>query len=321
MSKTTYVVTGGAGFIGSHIASRLLKDGHTVRVIDNLFSGRQSNLDYLASLNGDFSFYHQSITDFDALMPIFQGAEVVFHQAALVSVPLSVAEPEKTNDICVNGTLNVLRAAHKNGVRRVVYAGSSAAYGNTAAEIIGEDIIPAPISPYGVAKLAAEYYCQAFYHSYGLETVTLRYFNVFGERQDPRSAYAAVIPKWITRMLRGERPLLFGTGEQTRDFIYIENVVHGNLLASTAEGVAGEVFNMATGGKTNLLELSDMLNEVMGLNLDPIHEPIRAGDILHSRANISKAEQGLGYQPIVPFIDGLRKTVDGYRAEFERGQV
>jgi nucleoside-diphosphate-sugar epimerase len=313
MSRKIYVVTGGAGFIGSHIAARLLKDGHTVRVIDNMFSGRQQNLDYLASLNGDYSFYNASITEYGTILPLLKDAEIVFHQAALVSVPLSLAEPHKTNDICVNGTLNVLYAAKEQGVKRVVYAGSSAAYGNTQLESIGEDVIPAPISPYGVAKLAAEYYCQAFYHSYGLETVVLRYFNVFGERQDPRSAYAAVIPKWITRILQGERPLIFGTGEQTRDFIYIENVVHGNLLASNVPDIGGQVFNMATGSKIDLLQLVDMLNEVMGTNISPIHEPARAGDILHSRANINKAESMLGYTPIVPFIEGLRKTVVGYR--------
>jgi UDP-glucose 4-epimerase len=313
MSKTSYMVTGGAGFIGSHIAARLLRDGHTVHVIDNLLTGKQENLDYLASLGGDFHFHRVSITDYDALLPLFQGIEVVFHQAALASVPLSVAEPEKTHEMCVTGTLNVLRAAQKAGVRRVVYAGSSSAYGNTDIASIDEGVIPAPISPYGVAKLAGEYYCQAFYHSYGLETVILRYFNVFGARQDPNSHYAAVIPRFITRMLRGERPIIYGTGEQTRDFIYIDNVVHGNLLAASRSGVAGQVFNMATGSTINLLELVDALNETLGTSLAPVHEPARAGDILHSGANIDKARQMLGYQPVVSLIDGLHATADDYR--------
>jgi UDP-glucose 4-epimerase len=310
---TTYIVTGGAGFIGSHIAARLLKDGHRVRVIDNLFSGRQANLDYLASLNGDFSFYHLSITDYDAILPIFAGADTVFHQAALVSVPQSIAEPDKTHEICVTGTLNVLRASHKHDIKRVVYAGSSAAYGNTEIESISEAVIPAPISPYGAAKLAAEYYCRAFTHSYGLETVTLRYFNVFGERQDPSSAYAAVIPKFIVRMLRGERPTIFGNGEQTRDFIYIQTVVHGILLAASVPGVAGQVFNMATGDKINLLELMDMLNEAMNTNMQPILADPRAGDILHSRADIGEARSKLGYTPIVSLMDGIKQTIEGYR--------
>ncbi len=311
---TTYIVTGGAGFIGSHIAARLLQDGHRVRVIDNLYSGRQANLDYLASLNGDFAFHHVSVTDYDAILPVFAGADFVFHQAALVSVPQSIAEPDKTHDICVTGTLNVLRAAHKHDIQRVVYAGSSAAYGNTAIETISEAVIPAPISPYGAAKLAAEYYCRAFTHSYGLETVVLRYFNVFGERQDPNSAYAAVIPKFIVRMLRGERPTIFGDGQQTRDFIYIQNVVHGNLLAMSVPNVAGQVFNMATGDKINLLELMDMLNEAMNTNMQPIHAEARAGDILHSRADIGEARNQLGYTPIVSLMDGIKQTIEGYRA-------
>lgn len=308
------LVTGGAGFIGSHIAARLLRDGHRVRVLDDLSSGQQTNLDYLARINGDLAFYHHSITDFDAILPLFADVTWVFHQAALVSVPQSIAEPARTHEICATGTLNVLRAAHQQGVQRVIYAGSSAAYGNTAVEAISEAVIPEPISPYGAAKLAAEHYCHAFTHSYGLETVVLRYFNVFGGRQDPASAYAAVIPRFIVSMLRGERPTIFGDGQQTRDFIHIDNVVHGNLLAASTAGVAGEVFNMATGDKITLLTLMDMLNETLGSNIQPIHMPARAGDILHSRADITKARQLLGYAPVMSLLDGIRATVTDYRA-------
>lgn len=309
----TYLVTGGAGFIGSHIAARLLQDGHTVRVIDNLFSGSQANLDYLAGLNGDFSFHQQTITDYDAIAPLFAGVDVVFHQAALVSVPQSIADPQATHEICATGTLHVLRAAQQQGVQRVVYAGSSAAYGDAAQQPVAETQAPAPISPYGAAKLAAEYYCQAFWHSYGLETVILRYFNVFGERQNPQSAYAAVIPKFLVRMLRGEAPTIFGTGEQTRDFIHIANVVHGNLLAASTPGIGGEMFNMATGERINLLVLMDRLNEALGTNLEPTYAPARAGDIMDSCANIHKARTRLGYAPVVSLQDGLEMTAHYYR--------
>jgi UDP-glucose 4-epimerase len=311
---TTYVVTGGAGFIGSNIAERLLREGHTVRIVDNLSTGKRSNLDALQGL-GDLQFHQVSITDKAALDPIFKGAEVVFHQAALASVSMSVENPLATHEHCVTGTLNVLLAARDAGVRRVVYAASSAAYGDAATDVNVETMAPAPISPYGVAKLAGEYYCQAFASTYGLETVCLRYFNVFGARQDPTSQYAAVIPIFISAMLKGKRPTIFGDGLQSRDFIHIDNVVHGNILASQAPNVSGQMMNLATGGSVSLLELISKLNTVLETSIEPIHVEARSGDIKHSRANIDKARDLLDFSPIVEFDEGLRRTVKWYRSQ------
>jgi UDP-glucose 4-epimerase len=309
----TYVVTGAAGFIGSHLAARLLQDGHTVRAVDNLLTGRQENLDYLSSLDGDLHIHHIDITDKTALLPVLNGADVVFHHAALPSVPLSLDNPFDTHHHCATGTLRVLEAAHRAGVRRVIYAGSSSAYGETENPFETEDVLPAPLSPYGAAKLAGEHYCQAFYESFGLETVVLRYFNVFGARQDPRSQYAAVIPKFITLMLRGKQPVIYGSGEQTRDFTYIDNIVHGNLLAARVPEAAGQTMNLATGEAISVNALVDALNDVLGTDIEAVHEAARPGDILHSAASIERAENLLGFSPVVDFTDGLRQTVDWYR--------
>jgi UDP-glucose 4-epimerase len=313
MSKRIYVVTGGAGFIGSHIAERLLRDGHTVRVIDNLLTGKPSNLEYLRSLDGDLTIHETSILELDKLRSIVAGAEVIYHQAALPSVPRSVADPIETHENCVTGTLYVLQAARENNVRRVVYAASSSAYGDAEGDAKIETMSPHPISPYGVAKLAAEYYCQVFYRVYGLETVCLRYFNVFGARQDPTSQYAAVIPKFITAMLAGKPPLIFGDGSQTRDFTYIDNVVHGNLLAADSPDAVGEMMNLATGGRVGLLELVDKLNVILGTQFAPDLAPPRSGDIQHSRANVDKARDLLDFAPIVTFDEGLRRTAAWYQ--------
>ena len=310
----TYIVTGAAGFIGSHIAERLLRDGERVRVIDNLLTGRRENLDYLQSLNGDLSVTIASITELDKLRArSFRGADYVLHQAALPSVPRSIADPLETNIHCVTGTLNVLVAARDAGVKRVVYAASSSAYGDQAGDAKVETMKAAPISPYGVAKLTGEYYAAAFNRSYGLETVSLRYFNVFGPRQDPTSTYAAVIPKFITAALRGERPTIYGDGTQTRDFTYIDNVAHGNLLACKAPGAVGETINLATGGRIAIIDLVTQLNAIMGKDVKPIHRDERPGDIKHSRADIGKARDLLGFEPIVSFEEGLRRTVDWYQ--------
>ncbi len=309
----TYIVTGGAGFIGSHIAERLLKDGHRVRVIDNLLTGNPDNLTYLQSLDGDLEIHEVSIADLDKLQPIFAGVDYVFHQAALPSVPRSVENPLETHEHCVTGTLNVLIAARDNSIKRVVYAASSSAYGDQEGDFKVETMTPAPISPYGVAKLAGEYYLQAFYHSYGLETVALRYFNVFGARQDPNSAYAAVIPKFTALMLAGKQPMIYGDGTQSRDFTYIDNVVHGNLLATTAKDAPGETINLATGGQIVLNDLVDKLNVILGTDLSPIHADERQGDIKHSRAGVDKAGELLGFEPLVSFDEGLRRTVEWYR--------
>ncbi|GAB5493903.1 MAG: SDR family oxidoreductase [Phototrophicaceae bacterium] len=309
---TTYLVTGGAGFIGSHIASRLLSDGHRVNVVDNLITGKTENLEYLKSLNGDLTIHQVSITDYDDLVKAFEGVEVVFHQAALASVPRSIADPRETNLHCVTGTLNVLDAARNSGVRRVVYAASSSAYGDQDERYQVETMVPAPISPYGVAKLAGEYYCQAFHAAYGLETVALRYFNVFGARQDPNSEYSAVIPKFITLMKDNKRPIIYGTGEQSRDFTYIDNIVHGNLLASESSDAVGKMMNLATGDCVSLLELVASVNKVLGTSIEPIHEEARTGDILHSQADIDKAENLLDFAPVVDFDEGLRRTIEWY---------
>ena len=309
----TYVVTGAAGFIGSHIAEGLLRDGQRVRVIDNLLTGKPEHLDLLKSLDGDLSVTIGSITDLDLLQSLFRGADYVLHQAALPSVPRSVADPLETHRHCVTGTLNVLIAARDNGVKRVVYAASSAAYGDQPGDAKVETMRPAPISPYGVAKLAGEYYAAAFTRSFGLETVSLRYSNVFGPRQDPSSTYAAVIPKFITTMLRGEGPTIFGDGTQTRDFTYIDNVVHGNLLACTAPEAVGETINLAAGGRIVINDLVAHLNAIIGADLAPIFAAERPGDIKHSRASIEKARALLGYEPIVDFAEGLRRTVEWYR--------
>lgn len=304
-----YVITGGAGFIGSHLAERLVKDGQRVRVIDNLITGKRANL---AALNGDIEFYEVSITDLDALRPIFKGADYVLHQAALPSVPRSVDDPMTTHQINVTGTLNVLIAARDAGVKRVAYAASSSAYGDVDVEYKTEDLPPRPLSPYGVSKLAGEYYCQAFTAVYKLETVALRYFNVFGPRQDETSQYAAVIPKFVAALARGQAPVIYGDGTQSRDFTYIDNVVHGNLLALTSPDAAGQMMNLATGGRITLLELVDKLNALMGTNIAPQHAPPRPGDIKHSRAGVDKARDLLDFSPVVDFDTGLARTVQWY---------
>jgi nucleoside-diphosphate-sugar epimerase len=311
-TRQTHIVTGGAGFIGSHIAERLLKDGHAVRIIDNLATGSRANLD---RLQGDVTFHQVSITDLDALHPIFAGVDTVFHQAALPSVPRSIDDPLTTHEYDATGTLKVLIAAHDARVRRVVYAGSSSAYGDVAGDFKTEDMPPRPLSPYGVAKLTGEFYCQSFYHVYGLETVCLRYFNVFGPHQDPTSHYAAVIPLFISSILDGRPPLIHGDGEQSRDFTFIDNVVHGNLLASTAARAPGEMMNLATGGRVTLLDLVTKINGVLGTDLQALHGPARSGDIKHSRAGIGKAADLLGYEPVVSFDEGLTRTIRWYQQQ------
>ncbi len=309
----TYVVTGGAGFIGSHIAAHLLKAGHHVRIIDNLSTGKKSNLKFLASIGGDLKFNDHSITNRKALANALEGAEVVFHHAALASVPFSVENPLETHQHCATGTLMVLKAALDAGVRRVVYASSSSIYGNTRLEEQHEGLLPAPISPYAVAKLAGEQYCHAFTHTYGLETVSLRYFNVFGPRQDSNAAYAAVIPKFIVQMLRGHAPIIYGDGTQTRDFTAVDNIVHANLLAADASAAIGQAINIATGVPINLLELVEKLNNLLGTAYTPVFESVRVGDVQHSRANVQRAQTLLGYTPIINFDDGLSETVKFFK--------
>jgi UDP-glucose 4-epimerase len=304
------LVTGGAGFIGSHVATALVERGDQVRVLDNLVSGHRENLAHLA---GRAEFVHGDLVNRPDVDRALAGVEVVFHQAALASVPRSVERPLDTNAACVTGTVNLLDAARKSGVRRVVFAASSSAYGDQVTPSKCEDLMPAPLSPYAAAKLAGEFYCQAFTATYGLETVSLRYFNVFGPRQDPQSQYAAVIPKFITEMLSGRRPTIFGDGKQSRDFTYIDNVVHGNLLAAKAPGAVGRTINVACGQSYDLLELVAGINRALGTNIEPEFEPPRVGDVRDSLADISLAQELLGYEPSVAFEDGLRRTIDFYR--------
>jgi UDP-glucose 4-epimerase len=306
----TFLVTGGAGFIGSHIAEALAKRGDRVRVFDNLSSGHRKNLEPCGNA---VEFVEGDLTDAAKVAEVVRGVDCIFHEAALASVPRSVEAPLDTNAACVTGTVALLDAARRAGVRRLVYAASSSAYGERPGSPKYETDLPAPISPYGAAKLAAEYYCQAFTATYGFETVALRYFNVFGPRQDPDSPYSAVIPLFMTALLSGKRPTIYGDGQQSRDFTYVTNVVHGNLLAADAPNVAGRVFNLANGRATSLLDLIARLNELLGTKIEPIHAPPRAGDIRESLADITAARKSLGYEPQVDFEEGLRRSIDYYR--------
>lgn len=304
------LVTGGCGFIGSHIVSALVARGDQVRVLDDLSTGYERNL---ADVKNEVELIQGSICDAASVAKAVSGVDTVFHQAALASVPRSVADPLTSHAVCVTGTVNVLNEARQAGVRRVVYAASSAAYGNSTWVAKRETDLVSPLSPYAAAKLAGELYCEAFYHSFGLETVGLRYFNVFGPRQDPQGAYAAVIPAFIARMLAGERPVIFGDGTQSRDFTYVANVVAGNLAAAAAPNVAGKVYNLASGKSYSLLDLIAALNQAMGANVQPIFEPARVGDVKDSLADTTRAQLELGYTPVVGFDEGLRETVAYYR--------
>lgn len=309
-ASSVVLVTGGAGFIGSHMVDALLAAGHSVRVVDNFSTGKRENLAHVADR---IDLREISITEREPLADAMQGVDYVFHFAALASVPRSVKNPLASNEHNVTGTLNVLLTARDAGVKRVVYAGSSSAYGDVEAEYKSEDMPPCPLSPYAVAKLAAEQYCQVFTRVYGLETVTVRYFNVFGPRQDPTSAYAAVIPKFITAMLAGQPPTVEGDGLQSRDFTYIDNVVRGNFLACTTPGVAGQTFNIACGGRISLLDMIDLLNRALGTEIAPVFIAPRPGDVRHSRADVSKACRLLGFEPEISFEEGLSRTLDWYR--------
>lgn len=304
------LVTGGAGFIASHIATALVERGDQVRVLDNLCTGFRSNLAHIAD---DIEFIEGDVGDEAVVARAMQGVELVFHQAALASVQLSVENPLRTHHSCVTGTLNVLQQAVKAGVKRLVYAASSSAYGDRPFVAKRETDATQVLSPYAAAKLAGELYCEAFYHSYGLETVGLRYFNVFGPRQDPASPYSAVIPIFVSAILSGKAPTIFGDGHQSRDFIYVGNVVQGNILASESQAAPGKVFNMGEGRQTSLLQLLDLLAKLLGKPVTPQFEPPRAGDVRESMADISQARQHLGFEPCTRLEDGLRQTIEYYR--------
>lgn len=308
MTKT--LVIGGAGFIGSHIVRRQLEMGRAVTVLDDLSSGYRRNI---AEVEADIEFLEGSICDPGALAKAAKGADTIFHLAARASVPRSVAEPLNTNDVNINGTLNVLIAARDNGVRRVVNSASSSAYGETPQLPKVETIVPQPLSPYAVSKLAAEHYCAAFAECYGLETISLRYFNVFGPRQDPAGEYAAVIPAFVAAMLGGRRPTVYGDGEQSRDFCFVENVVNANCLAAEAKGVRGQAVNIACGERTTLNEMIAVINESLGTNLAPDYQPERTGDVKHSLADLALAKGLIGYEPKIMFAEGLARSIEWYR--------
>ena len=304
-----FLVTGGAGFIGSNIVEDLLKRGHTVRVLDNFATGKRENLKELEKdielLEGDIRSYHivrQAVKDI----------EIILHQAALPSVPRSINDPITTNEVNVMGTLNILDAAKDEGVKRIVYASSSSVYGDNPELPKREDMLPNPLSPYAVSKLAGEKYCQVFGKLYGIETVILRYFNVFGPRQDPNSQYSAVIPKFIKAMKEDKQPVVYGDGTQSRDFTYVSNVVEGNILAATKNIQTGLVMNCATHGQVTLNELVQHLNNILGKNIKPVYAKPRPGEIKHSFANIDLIKDKLNYTPEVVFADGMKKAVSYY---------
>jgi len=305
-----YLVTGGAGFIGSNIAEALVRRGDSVRVLDNLSTGHLSNMD---GFRDRIEFIEGDVTDVKAVARAVEGVDCVFHEAALASVPASVERPLDSHAACATGVVTMLDCARRAGVRRVVYAASSAAYGDQPTSTKRETDLPAPLSPYAAAKAAGEFYCQAFWSTFGLETVAIRYFNVFGPRQDPNSQYSAVIPLFITVMLSGRQPVIYGDGRQSRDFSFVANVVHANLLAADAPGVAGRTINAADGRSIDLLKLLELLNRLLGTNIEPRFAPARPGDIRESQADITLARKLLGYEPQVDFEEGLRRSIDYYR--------
>ena len=308
----TYLVTGGAGFIGSHMVEELVRRGETVRVLDNLATGKTANL---ASIAGRIDFQEADIRDLEAISPNFRDTQYVIHLAALPSVARSVDDPLTANEVNVTGTLNVLLAARDAGVKRLVFAASAAAYGDNPTMPRVETLTPDPLSPYALAKVAGEYYCRVFTTIYGLETVALRFFNIFGPRQNPDSPYTGVLSKFIPAYERGKTPVIFGDGEQSRDFTYVDNVVDATLRACTAPAAPGKVINVGVGRSYTLNQTITILNHIFGQNVEPRYVDARPGDARHSLADISLARKVLGYEPLVSFEEGLRRTVEWFRAE------
>jgi UDP-N-acetylglucosamine/UDP-N-acetyl-alpha-D-glucosaminouronate 4-epimerase len=308
-----YLVTGGAGFIGSHLCEELARRGETVRVVDSLITGSRGNLAHLPRVE----FIEGDLSEFSVATRVVRGVDYVLHQAAIPSVPRSVADPITSNRANIDASLNLLVAARDAGVKRVVYAGSSSAYGNSATMPKVETMPTAPLSPYALQKLVGEQYCQIFTRLYGLETVTIRYFNVFGPRQNPSSQYSGVISLFIKALFENQRPRIYGDGEQTRDFTYVANVVDGVLRACHANDVSGEVINVASNGRVSLNQLFTTLRSLIGATVEPIYDKPRAGDVRDSQADINKAARLLGYKPLVTFEQGLRNTVEWYRTTAE----
>jgi nucleoside-diphosphate-sugar epimerase len=307
----TYLITGGAGFIGSNIAKELLTRGEKVRVLDNFSTGRRTNLDEFEG-NANFQIVEGDLRSFHLVRQAVEGVDYILHQGALPSVPRSINDPITSNDVNILGTLNILEAAKEFSVKRVVFASSSSVYGNNPTLPKVESMPVSPLSPYAVTKYASERYFQVFHSIYGLETVAIRYFNVFGPNQDPNSEYSAVIPKFIKLILADKEPVIYGDGMQSRDFTYVENNVNANLLACKASGAAGEVFNIACGNRYTLNDLVEGINKILGKNIEPKYIETRAGDVKHSLADISKAQKILGYEVKTDFYQGLEKTIDFY---------
>ena len=306
-----YLVTGGAGFIGSNLADELVRRGERVRIVDNLSTGKRRNLTHAAQVD----FLEGDLADIEMARQAVDGVDYVLHQAAIPSVVRSIQDPVASNRANVDATLNVLIAARDARVRRLVFAGSSSVYGNASQLPKREDMRPAPLSPYALQKLVGEQYCQIFTQLYGLETVTTRYFNVFGPRQDDSSPYSGVISLFISALLEGRQPTIYGDGEQTRDFTYVANVVEGVLRACQAPRAVGQAINIATGGRVSLNTLFSVLSEEIGASVEPIYGDVRPGDVRDSQADISRARSELSYEPTVTFADGVRLTIDWYRAE------
>ncbi len=305
-----FLVTGGAGFIGSNICRRLVSEGCFVRVLDNLLTGKRSNL---ADIADKIEFVEADMGDPEVARSAMKDIDAVFHQGALPSVPRSVDDPAATHRHCVDATFTLLLAARDAGIKRFVYAASSSAYGDTPTLPKVETMTPNPLSPYAAAKLVGEYYCSVFYEVFGLETIALRYFNVFGPYQDPTSQYAAAIPAFVTSILKDQPPTIYGDGEQSRDFTYIDNVVHANLLAARAKQTKGEVINIACGQAVTVNEIIAMINKTVGKQVNPIYETPRAGDVKHSLADITRAQGLIGFNPVVSFDEGLQKAIEWYR--------
>ena len=308
---SSYLVTGGAGFIGSHLTEELVRRGHRVRVADSFITGKRQNLDHISGVE----LVEGDLADMDVAVRAVGGMDYVLHQAAIPSVPRSVKDPVTSNRAIIDASVNVLVAARDAGVKRLVYAGSSSAYGDTPTLPKREDMPTRPLSPYALQKLVAEQYCQMFTRLYGLETVTIRYFNVFGPRQDPSSPYSGVISLFSTALLEGRQPTIFGDGEQTRDFTYVANVVDGVLRACEAPNASGEVINVACGTRISLNKLLETMNRIVGTSIQAIYKESRAGDVRDSQADITKAKDLLSYQPIVDLENGLRHTLAWCRAE------
>jgi len=315
-----FLVTGGAGFIGSNIVKALLNRGDWVRVLDDFSTGKRENVSFAGlspELTNNLDTLEGDIADLATCRQAVDGVQCILHQAAIPSVPRSVALPLESNRANINGTLNLLVAARDAGVKRLIFASSSAVYGNAPGFPRKETIAPAPLSPYAVQKLTAEHYLRIFYELYGLETVSLRYFNVFGPHQDPDSEYAAVIPRFIKALLAGAQPTVYGDGEQSRDFTYVDNIIYGNLLAVEAEDAPGKVMNLACGGQLSLNQLLALLREITGSDVEAVYTDPRPGDVRHSRADITLSEQVLNYKTQVPLEEGLRKAVDYFGALFK----